>query len=90
MWNFGNAHTVFMNLLYVCIKLYLPTSHVMLIDPVRYLCEMFVSGSTEHQHLSVAESEVQRAVYASTRFLQCAGLLFKNTSHSSSPYNHLQ
>jgi len=79
-----------MNLLYVCIKMYYPTSHDMLINPVRYLCEMFVSDSTEHQHLSVAESEVQRATYANTRFLQCAGLLFKNTSHSYSPYNYLQ
>jgi len=54
----------------------------MLIDLVWYLCEMFVSDSTEHQHLAVAESEVQRAAYANTRFLQCTGLLFKNTSLS--------
>ena len=62
----------------------------MLIYPVWYLCEMFVSDSTEHLHLSVAELEVQRAAYTNTMFLQCAGLSFQNTSHSYSPYNYLQ
>jgi len=51
----------------------------MLFYPIWYLFEMFMSDSTEHQQLSVAESEVQRAAYASTRFLQCAGLLFQDT-----------